>query len=96
VQSITEKAGVNRATFYAHFSDKYALVDYIIRQMFRQEIEKRMLDACHYSEENLRALIGCGLRIRDECNSHCVPLQPQFESLVETQVKNQLQALLQT
>ena len=28
-------------------------------------------------------------------NSHCAPSQPQFESLVEAQVKNQLQGLLQ-
>ena len=96
VQSITEKAGVNRATFYAHFPDKYALLNHIIRQMFRQEIEKRMLDACHYSEENLRALIVAVCEFVTNANSHCVPLQPQFESLVETQVKNQLQELVQT
>ena len=30
VQDITEKAGVNRTTFYLHFSDKYALLDYSV------------------------------------------------------------------
>ena len=39
VQDITEKAGVNRATFYAHFPDKYALLDYTVRQGFRQPVE---------------------------------------------------------
>src|SRR5512141_86544 len=57
VQDIAGRAGVNRATFYAHFEDKYALLDYSVRQRFRQEIEKRTLDACHYSEQNLRSLI---------------------------------------
>jgi len=96
VQDITEKAGINRATFYAHFSDKYALLDRSISQMFRQEIEKRMLDACHYSDENLHALIIMVCEFVSNANSHCKPANLQFESLVETQVKNQLQELLRT
>ncbi len=95
IQDITEKAGINRATFYKHFRDKYFLLDYSIQQMFRQEIEKRMLDACHYSDENLKALIIMVCEFVSNANSHCTPAQPQFESLVETQVKNQLQELLQ-
>jgi AcrR family transcriptional regulator len=95
VQDITEKAGINRATFYAHFPDKYALVDYSISQMFRQELEKRTLDACHYSDENLKALIVMVSEFVSNANEHCKPANPQFESLVETQVKNKLQGLLQ-
>jgi AcrR family transcriptional regulator len=95
VQDITEKAGVNRATFYAHFPDKFALLDHSIRRMFRQEIEKRMLNACHYSAENLRALIAAVCEFISNANSHCTPADPQFESLVEAQVKNQLRELLQ-
>lgn len=96
VQDITEKAGINRATFYKkHFTDKYALLNYSIQQMFRQEIEKRMLDACHYSDENLKALIVMVCDFVSNANSHCRPANPQFESLVEAQVKNQLQGLLQ-
>ncbi len=95
VQDITEKAGINRATFYAHFPDKYALLDHSIQQGFRQEIEKRMLDACHYSDENLKSLIVTVCEFVSNANSHCAPSQPQFESLVEAQVKNQLQGLLE-
>ncbi len=95
VQDITKKAGINRATFYAHFPDKYVLLDHSISQMFRQEIEKRMLDACHYSDENLRALIIMVCEFVSNANAHCKPAHPQFESLVETQVKNQLQELLE-
>jgi len=53
------------------------------------------LDACHYSDENLKSLIITVCEFVSNANSHCTPAQPQFESLVETQVKNQLQGLLQ-
>ena len=95
VQDIAERAGINRATFYAHFPDKYVLLDQSIQQAFRQEVEKRMLDACHYSDENLKSLIVTVCEFVSNANSHCAPSQPQFESLVEAQVKNQLQGLLE-
>ena len=57
VQDVTDKAQINRATFYAHFPDKYALLDYSIQKMFMAEIEKRTLNVCSYSPDNLRNLI---------------------------------------
>src|SRR5512140_820428 len=94
VQDITERAGVNRATFYAHFPDKYALLDHSVRQGFVQEVDKRMLNACHLTSENLRNLIVAVCEFTRTVNSHCKPAQPQFESLVETQVKAVMHELL--
>jgi AcrR family transcriptional regulator len=95
VQDITEKAGVNRATFYAHFPDKYALLDYSVRQGFRQELEKRMLNVCTFSMDNLRALIITVCEFIATASSHCNPPSPQFEQVMETQVKAQVQELIQ-
>jgi len=94
VQDITERAGVNRATFYAHFEDKYALLDHSIRQGFQQELEKRTLSACHFSVDNLRALISTVCEFTSNIGGHCNPPQGQFESLIETQVKAQIYELL--
>src|SRR5512140_1723521 len=94
VQDITERAGVNRATFYAHFADKYALLDHSIRQGFMQVIDKRMLNACHLTLDNLRNLIIAVCEFIKGVNSHCKPAQAQFESLVETQVKAVMHELL--
>jgi len=95
VQRITERAGVNRATFYAHFPDKYALLDLSIQQMFHHELEKRMFNACDYTEANLRALIIAVCEFVSSVYARCPSVESQYESLVETQVKNQLQDLLQ-
>jgi AcrR family transcriptional regulator len=95
VQDITERAGVNRTTFYLHFPDKYAIVDFTISQSFRQEIEKRMLNACHFSTPNLKALIVLVSEFITQVVANCAHSEPQFEALVETEVKKQLQGLLQ-
>lgn len=95
VQDVTEKAGVNRATFYAHFPDKYALLDYSVRLHFRQELEKRTLNVCTFSTDNLHALMVAVCEYIATASSHCNPPSPQFEQVMETQVKLQTQELLQ-
>ena len=94
VQDVTDKAQVNRATFYAHFQDKYALLNYSISQMFMQEIKKRTLDACHYTPDNLRNLILAVCEFLSRVHGKCVQPRQQFESLVETQIKQQIFELL--
>ena len=94
VQDVTEKAQINRATFYAHFPDKFALLDHAISQMFRHEIEKRTLNACHYTPENLRNLILAVCEFLSRIHSDCVQPHQQFESLVEGNVKQILFELL--
>jgi len=95
VQDITERAEVNRATFYAHFADKYALLEESIRQMFRQELEKRMLRGCHYSEGNLQALIATVCEFVAQLHEHCKFSEQQFQLLVENQVRKQIQELIE-
>jgi len=94
VQDVTDKAEINRATFYAHFHDKYELLDYSISQMFRQEIEKRTLNACHYSPDNLRNLILAVCEFLFNIHNECAQPYQQFESLVEGTIKNILFELL--
>jgi AcrR family transcriptional regulator len=94
VQDVTDKAQINRATFYAHFQDKYALLDYSIGQMFRQEIEKRTLNACHYTPENLKNLILAVCEFLSHMHSECVQPHQQFESLAEGTIKKILFDLL--
>ncbi|MBK7455230.1 MAG: TetR/AcrR family transcriptional regulator [Anaerolineales bacterium] len=94
VQDVTDKAQVNRATFYAHFPDKYALLDYSIQKMFMTEIEKRTLNVCSYSQDNLRNLILAVVEFLSHLHTGCVQPHQQFESLVEGTIKKQIFDLL--
>lgn len=95
VKDITQRAEINRATFYAHFPDKYALLEATIAQTFQQELKKRTLSACRFSEANLRALILTVCEYLAESNTHCKVSDSQFEVLVERQVRRQVQELLE-
>lgn len=94
VQDISERATVNRTTFYLHFPDKFALLDYSASQLFQKELEKRSLNICHYTPENLRSLIIAVAEFVSFSNSHCKTVDAQFEALVEAQVKKQVQEIL--
>ena len=95
VQDITQRAGVNRTTFYLHFADKYALLDYTLSDYFRQEMDQRLAHADRFTPANLRCLIVAVGEFILHANAYCTPAEPQFESLVEAQVKPPLQRRLQ-
>ena len=95
IQDITQKAEINRATFYAHYPDKFALLEISIHYIFRQELEKRTLNACRYSLQNLHALIVTVCEFIANANSRCKISSSQFEILIEKQVRNQIQDLLE-
>jgi AcrR family transcriptional regulator len=94
VQDLTNRAGVNRATFYDHFQDKFELLDYSIREAFKQEIKSRLLDSCHFSMQNLHHLIVAVCEFTHYQSTHCMQNQRQFEPLMEKQVKEQLYTLI--
>ncbi len=56
VQDIADRATVNRATFYAHFEDKYALLDSYIRESFLQCLTATVPASAAFSAANVRQL----------------------------------------
>ncbi len=82
VQDIAARATVNRATFYAHFVDKYALVDNLIREGFAQLLQRRLATHTGSAQEHLRQIF---LAVTDHWTMHhgqCQHSYPMFESLV--------------
>ena len=56
VQQIAEGAIVNRGTFYAHFDDKFDLLEYMVKDSFQKMLDVRMASRETFSIENLRLL----------------------------------------
>jgi AcrR family transcriptional regulator len=56
VQDITAKADLNRATFYAHFEDKYSLLNYSVRKTFQAMLEAKLPPDPRLSRQTLQLL----------------------------------------
>ena len=94
VQEIAERATINRATFYAHFTDQYELFDYLISEAFREELGRRLPPSPGLSEENLKALVLAACDFLAGLNTACSRTDRQFRPLIEARVQGELYALL--
>jgi AcrR family transcriptional regulator len=94
VQEIAERATINRATFYAHFSDQHELFDYVISEAFREELRRRLPASPELNEENLKALIVAACDYLAGLNTACSWRDRQFRPLIEARVQSELYELL--
>jgi AcrR family transcriptional regulator len=92
VQDITERAMVNRATFYAHFEDKFALLDDTMREMFQRMLRTRLPEDAEFSPENLEQLTLAVFEFMGQMNGHCHPsrLHQQIGHPLELKVQAEL------
>jgi|HigsolmetaAR201D_1030396.scaffolds.fasta_scaffold27428_3 AcrR family transcriptional regulator len=94
IQDIADRATVNRATFYAHFQDKYALLDNIIHDGFQITLQKRLCEPSNSPQAYLRQLFLAVTDHLGDIQSRCQRSLRTFGSLVEAQIKAQLREAL--
>src|SRR5260370_17475312 len=87
VQDIAEKATVNRATFYDHFPDKFALLDYTIEYSFQQALRTRMGDATPAEPEGLRRIILALCDYLEELGKPCPSHHRHCAPILDSQAK---------
>lgn len=86
VQDIAERAMVNRATFYDHFVDKYALLEDAIREGFKETLRAAVPDDFKFSVGNLQLVISTMCEFLSQLRRHCLPKDQQILPLVQTQI----------
>jgi len=94
VQDIAERATVNRATFYTHFEDKYALMDWVVRDQFREALTQRLGSAPRFSLDNLCLLVVTVCEFLGQFQGHCAPGGRSVEPQVEMKVQEELATFL--
>ena len=94
VQDITERATLNRVTFYAHFEDKYDLISAWMRDDFVERLEATLPVSSPVTAENLRLLCRLVLQALRETQMHCRPLHERYGPLFESAVQEALHAFI--
>lgn len=90
IGEIARHARINRATFYAHFEDKYALYRHLVRTTFEQILAENLPTRCNDPRLELRALVRSTCLFFEQLNATCPPPDRQTRPLVEVQVQTQL------
>lgn len=91
VRDIATKAMINRATFYAHFADKYELFGFIVRDSFRDFLDEILKGLPLFSEGNMAILITAIFDYMGTLNTTCHKHpRAKYSPIVEAQVQSQL------
>jgi AcrR family transcriptional regulator len=96
IQDIADRATVNRVTFYAHFQDKYALLEYSIREMFKERLHNHLPETASFASESLANLIRAVCEFLVEMFRECPAPHGQMDSLMEKQIKEVVCEILQS
>jgi len=90
VLDIAERATVNRATFYAHYADKYALLDALVGDMFREQLARALPADALFTEANLRGLVVAALGALADFYGHCRPAHRDVTQVMERRIQAEL------
>ncbi len=94
VQEVAERATVNRATFYAHFEDKYALLQCWMREKFHRALESQIPASSALQLSTLRKLIRAVFDFLALFRSYLRPADQQYEPFFEIVLQQELYEIL--
>jgi AcrR family transcriptional regulator len=91
VQDITDAAGVNRATFYDHYTDKFALLECMVGTRFGELLEARGVRFDSGCSGALRGIVtGVCDYVASAPGAECVRQLPHMEAAVIAVVRHML------
>ncbi len=92
VKDITERATINRATFYAHFVDKYALLEEVLTELI-ERIMTTCLAEVSIEEISERVIVQYFLgivRVHDQMYANCRRGYNAFTHTIDEKLKQYL------
>ncbi|PWW02446.1 TetR family transcriptional regulator [Paenibacillus cellulosilyticus] len=96
IQNITDRANVNRGTFYFHYADKYALLDAVVRSHFGRQLAEVLPAEPRWDRYTLRLLVLAVLERFESKYQHRHPSSRIPSTLLEGSVQDEMTLLLIT
>lgn len=96
VQDIADRAGVNRATFYAHYEDKFDLLDSYSREGFRDWLTQKFPDPGTFQVEHLSRLVLTVFEFLTHMETHCGQVDTELAPMMTTMMQEELSSYLKT
>ncbi len=96
IKEITQKATINRATFYAHYEDKYALLEEYTEQFFRDMVPEQVMNAQEFTAEICDQLILLTYRYIVDFYQICRMDSKSIAKLVDEMIKKMLQQTIES
>ncbi|WP_407542527.1 TetR/AcrR family transcriptional regulator (plasmid) [Deinococcus radiomollis] len=94
VQDITARAGVNRATFYAHYQDKYILFTLVIQGHLDALLASTVIWPLTFDTQGLRSLLTATClfmsQVHDQCHVHDDEMEMQIKQQVQQRLHQHL------
>lgn len=94
VRDITEKATINRATFYAHFDDKFDLLHSTITNTFTDKLKKGLNGHEGFNEEVIANIFLAMCDHHKELSDLCPKGYNSLGTIIESKIKEELQKLI--
>ncbi len=99
IQNVTERAQINRATFYAHFQDKYELLDEMIQQSLEGLIQQHTNGVCAFTRDTVIQLVFAAFEYHQKVKQKCRRNYQKIISLLSSKLimalKNYLDLAMQ-
>ena len=90
VQDITAQAGVNRATFYAHYLDKYDMFSQLIREQLSDTLSQHSANPLIFNADGLRTQVVAACTFMTNVYAGCHVHDDDMEVHIEQQVQLRL------
>ncbi|MGG3281101.1 TetR/AcrR family transcriptional regulator [Paenibacillus solani] len=94
VRDIAERATVNRATFYAHFIDKFEILEARLMESFMTIINRRISGHEVLNEETIQSIFLGVCDFHKSLSTMCKRRNTSLGAVFETQIKEKIQAIL--
>ncbi|MFW2491655.1 TetR/AcrR family transcriptional regulator [Clostridium chromiireducens] len=96
IKDIAQEASINRATFYAHYEDKYALLEEIIEQAFYRMFPKQVMHAKKFTDEICNQLILMTYNYIVAFYKTCRMDSKSIATIVDEKIKNMLKQMIES